>query len=314
MIGHYADLARSLGVDSLSIGTELKTLTKSPNDAYWRQIIADVRARFSGWLTYSSNAEEYKQIGWWDALDRIGVDAYFQLATGATPSEDTVAAAWSDWVDQWGYHHHYLADLAAASAQYGKPVVFTELGYPSRLNALVDPWNKGGTYSATDQQVGYNAALRALADNAWFSGLYVWHWWAEDPYAIGPGNTDHSPQNKPGQSTLTSWFEGSASAPPPPPANQAPTVSLSSPTAGQTFRYKLAMSASASDDSGVTRVDFYVDSKLVNSDTTVPYSYTYSAPKKLSYGPHTVTAKAYDAAGSSASSSVSVTRSTSATA
>jgi Bacterial Ig domain len=313
MVDHYADLARSLGVDSLSVGVELKTLTTSQYDAYWRQIIADVRARFSGWLTYSSSAEEYKQIGWWDALDRIGVDAYFSLATGATPSEDTVVAAWSDFVDQWGYHHHYLDDLAAASAKWSKPVVFTELGYASRLNALVDPWNKGGTYSALDQQVGYNAALRALADKPWFTGVYVWHWWAEDPTAIGPGNTDHSPQNKPGQTTLTSWFTGSSTPPPPPPPNAAPTVSLTAPTGGQLFRSSLGMAASASDDGGVTKVEFYLDGRLLNTDTTAPYAYSYRAPKKLSYATHTVKAKAYDAAGLvTTSAPVSVTRSTSA--
>jgi hypothetical protein len=313
MIDHYADLARSLGVDSLAVGTELKTLTKTANDSYWRTIIADVRARFSGWLTYSSSAEEYKQIGWWDALDRIGVDAYFQLATGATPSEDQVVAAWSDWVDQWGYHHHYLDDLAAAAARTGKPVVFTELGYPSRLNALVDPWNKGGTYSAVDQQVAFQAAFRALADKTWFTGLYVWHWWAEDPNTGGTGNTDHTPQNKPAQQTLTSWYTG-GTPPPPPPPNQAPTVGLTAPTAGQLFRLKLAMSANATDDQAVARVEFYVDGALKGTDTTAPFTYTWSVPKKLSYATHTVKAKAFDAAGlSAASPAVSVTRSTSAT-
>ena len=56
------------------------------------------------------------------------------------------------------------------------------------------------------------------------------------------------------------------------------------------------MTASAKDDKRVARVDFYVDSKLVDRDTAAPYRETWRV-RKLGYGPHTVTARAYDSAG-----------------
>jgi hypothetical protein len=88
----------------------------------------------------------------------------------------------------------------------------------------------------------------------------------------------------------------------------APTVSASeSGTAGT-----ITLSASASDNVGVSRVEFYVDNVLKGSDTTAPYSMTLDSTS-LANGTHSLTAKAYDAAGnvgSSGAASFSVSNST----
>jgi hypothetical protein len=77
----------------------------------------------------------------------------------------------------------------------------------------------------------------------------------------------------------------------------APTVSASeSGTAGT-----VTLSASASDNVGVSKVEFYVDSVLKGSDTSSPYSMTLDSTS-LANGSHTLTAKAYDAAGNVGSS------------
>ena len=67
------------------------------------------------------------------------------------------------------------------------------------------------------------------------------------------------------------------------------------------------MTATAKDDRKVARVDFYVDSKLVDRDTSAPYQETWRV-RRLGYGRHTVTAKAYDSAGQLDADSVSVRR------
>jgi hypothetical protein len=72
----------------------------------------------------------------------------------------------------------------------------------------------------------------------------------------------------------------------------APTVS-----AGETGTSgTITLSATASDNVGVTKVEFYVDGVLKGSDTTSPYSMTLSSTT-LANGSHALTAKAYDAAG-----------------
>ncbi|MCE1204421.1 MAG: M4 family metallopeptidase [Holophagaceae bacterium] len=72
----------------------------------------------------------------------------------------------------------------------------------------------------------------------------------------------------------------------------APTASASeSGTSGT-----ITLSATATDNVGVTKVEFYIDGALVGSDTTSPYSVTYNSAN-LANGTHSLVAKAYDAAG-----------------
>ncbi len=87
----------------------------------------------------------------------------------------------------------------------------------------------------------------------------------------------------------------------------APTVAISSPASGASLSAATTISASASDNVGVTRVEFLVDGKLVATDTSAPYSTSWNAAA-ATLGVHTLTAKAYDQAGNSATSTaVSVT-------
>lgn len=84
-------------------------------------------------------------------------------------------------------------------------------------------------------------------------------------------------------------------------ANQPPTVSLTGPADGATFSTTdtITFSATATDDAGVSRVEFYSDGTMIGApDTTAPYSVTASLPA----GQHTITAKAFDGPGLSATS------------
>ena len=81
---------------------------------------------------------------------------------------------------------------------------------------------------------------------------------------------------------------------------------LASPTGGNVSG-TVTISANASDDVGVSRVDFYVNGSFVGSDSTAPYQYSWNTTS-VANGAATLCAKAFDAAGNSAqSSSVSVT-------
>ncbi len=89
----------------------------------------------------------------------------------------------------------------------------------------------------------------------------------------------------------------------------APTVSISSPVVGASVKLgtKQAINVTASDNSGkVAKVEFYIDGKLTNTDTASPFSYTWNVNRKLTVGAHTISAKAYDAANNSATSSINI--------
>src|SRR5450830_1217754 len=77
-----------------------------------------------------------------------------------------------------------------------------------------------------------------------------------------------------------------------------PTVSASvTGSAGS-----ITLNATATDNVGVTKVEFYVDGGLAGSSTASPYKLAYDSTK-LSKGSHSLVTKAYDAAGNVGSSS-----------
>ncbi len=87
----------------------------------------------------------------------------------------------------------------------------------------------------------------------------------------------------------------------------APTTSISSPSSGSTVSGTTTISASASDNVGVTKVEFYAGSSLIGTDTSAPYSLSWNTTS-VANGGYSLTTKAYDAAGNVGSStSVSVT-------
>lgn len=93
---------------------------------------------------------------------------------------------------------------------------------------------------------------------------------------------------------------------------QAPSVSITSPVSGATVSGAVAVSANASDNVGVTRVELYVDSVLHSTDTSAPYAFTWASTGAAN-GSHTLAARAYDAAnnvGTSANVGVTVSNTT----
>jgi thermitase len=90
--------------------------------------------------------------------------------------------------------------------------------------------------------------------------------------------------------------------------SQPPTVSVTSPTNGSRVVNQVQINVAASDNVGIAQVSIYVDGVLLSTDTSAPYTYTWSA-KRVASGTHTISAKAWDAAGNvSTSPSVTVNR------
>jgi hypothetical protein len=88
----------------------------------------------------------------------------------------------------------------------------------------------------------------------------------------------------------------------------APATSITAPTSGATVSGTTTVSASASDNVGVTKVEFYLDGALKSTDTTSPYSWSWDTTTATN-GSHSLTSKAYDAAlnvGTSTAVSVTV--------
>lgn len=84
-----------------------------------------------------------------------------------------------------------------------------------------------------------------------------------------------------------------------------PTVSLTNPPAAKTYTNSqtLTIAASATDNVGVTKVEFYDGATLKGTDTTLPYSYDWSFTV-ADNGTHSWTARVYDAAQNVSTSAV----------
>jgi Bacterial Ig domain/Right handed beta helix region len=92
---------------------------------------------------------------------------------------------------------------------------------------------------------------------------------------------------------------------PPPTTDTPPTTDLTSPAAGSVMDSGLRVAAIASDDHGVDHVDFWVDDERVRSDTRSPYGAWVNADQ-LPAGTHTLSVRAFDAAGQAASTAITV--------
>ena len=93
-----------------------------------------------------------------------------------------------------------------------------------------------------------------------------------------------------------------------PPDTTPPTTSITAPASGATVSGTVNVTASASDNVGVTRVEFYVDGALASTDTTSPYSFSWATSGYANGSSHGLSSNAYDAAGNvGTSATVTVT-------
>jgi len=92
------------------------------------------------------------------------------------------------------------------------------------------------------------------------------------------------------------------------PDTTPPTTSITAPASGATVSGAVNITASASDNVGVTNVEFYIDGALAGSDATSPYAFSWNTAGLVNGSSHTIASKAYDAAGNvGTSATVTVT-------
>src|SRR6266540_5192268 len=75
-----------------------------------------------------------------------------------------------------------------------------------------------------------------------------------------------------------------------------PAVTISSPAAGGTVHGTIGVTATASDDRGVARVELAVDGVVVAADALAPYAFEWDS-SSVPDGSHRLTATAYDTSG-----------------
>jgi len=196
-ITDYARLASELGVEQFSVGTELEAL--SPDRARWLEVVAAVRDVYGGQLVYAANHTEYQTVSFWDAVDLIGVDAYWSLASAPTADVDRLKRAFAARRDE----------LEALATRLHRRILFTEAGSPSRRGGVTAPWAAHhGTVAAQDEQAAaYTALLSTFTGQPWWAGVFWWTWTVAHQYDVDtPEAFDHSVRGKRAADVLRQWW------------------------------------------------------------------------------------------------------------
>jgi len=160
------------GADAFVVGTELDATIR--HEQRWRAIIEAVRARTAAPLTYAANWDSYTKVPFWDALDAIGVQAYFPLVDHDRPPDPgELALAW----------RRIAGELAACGRRHDRPVLLTELGYDRSETTARHPWedtrNAGPDAEPNAEEVQrrcLTAALATLAESDGIAGVFLWKW------------------------------------------------------------------------------------------------------------------------------------------
>lgn len=192
---HFAAVADSMKAEIFCIGTELGISIKQ-RPQFWNSFIDTIKKIYHGKLTYAANWDDYKNVPFWEKLDYIGVDAYFPLATEETPSINSIKKGWVIYRDE----------LEKISMEYKRPILFTEYGYRNVDYNCDEPWkeNKGNQNDAA-QANAMEAFYQTFAGKKWFSGGFVWKWYA-DSSRHHNRKIDFTPQNKPAEKVIENWY------------------------------------------------------------------------------------------------------------
>lgn len=190
---HYARMAAEERVEQYSVGSELAAM--EGETAAWRALIAAVRAVYRGQLLYSANWDHYAEVQFWDALDYVGLTGYYRLAEGTAPTRAELLAA-------WGKVRLLLLDWLEA---IDRPLIFTEVGYPSLDGAARAPWDYTGD---RDVDLAEQAECLAAFSETWvdeprLAGVFFWNWWGPG----GPTDRWYTLKGKPALDVVRRWIQ-----------------------------------------------------------------------------------------------------------
>ena len=194
----YAQIAQDNGVESLNIGTELNSLDTSQYRSRWAALIAEVRSKYRGPLTYGGDAYHYQQVAFWDLLDYVGIDAYLSVSDLPNPSLTEIVAGWTN------YHGtNTVQEMERWQATVGKPIIFTEVGYRSidYAGTSTGDYKVDHPYNADLQARLYQGLFTAFRGKPWLKGIF-WFKWDSDPATGLCCEKSYIPQNKPAEAVL----------------------------------------------------------------------------------------------------------------
>lgn len=160
--------------DGFVVGTELDRTLHFEDE--WRALIADVRTHTEAPLTYAANWTDYQRVPFWDALDVIGIQAYFPLTDQHLPSREDIQRGWQQ----------RMREIRIYAEPLNRKVLFTELGYNQSHKAAAAPWayDVDGEDARPVQIACMETALKMIEREERVVGALLWKWFPH-PHPMG---------------------------------------------------------------------------------------------------------------------------------
>jgi len=170
----WARVAEQEHAEILSAGVELRSWVTSGRATSFVDLVRQVRTAYHGLVTYSANWDDVDDTVILGELDLIGINAFYPLADrdGATEKELLAGG------ERVRAKVHRLAET------WRRPVLFTEIGYTTRPNPAIKPWEWPDSMSHVRvdehaQAIAYHALVRPLLDEPDFAGFFVWRLYSD---------------------------------------------------------------------------------------------------------------------------------------
>ena len=197
----WADVARDADVEMLSVGVELRSWVTTPRAHSMLSLIERVRRVYPGLLTYSANWDDVGDSLVLTDLDVIGVNAFFPLAEHEGATADELLAGGRRVEEQ----------LERVARTFGKPVLLTEMGYTTRRDPALRPWEwpdemKNVVVDERAQAEAYRALLAPLTDAPWCAGFFAWRLYADPDDVSQEAEWGFSPRGKLAELALRDAF------------------------------------------------------------------------------------------------------------
>jgi len=187
----WAAVAEETHVELLSSGVELRSWVTTTRAPSFSAIVHDLRGIYHGMITYSANWDDVENTVILGDLDVIGINAFFPLG-------DHDGASFAD-LRAGGLR--VRTKVHALAEAWKKPVLFTEIGYTTRENCAIKPWEwpDGMKHVVVDevaQAEAYHALIAPLLDEPSFAGLFVWRVYSDPEDVSQEAEWGFSPRGK----------------------------------------------------------------------------------------------------------------------
>ncbi len=190
-VAAWAEVAQEGGADMMSVGVEQRSWVTTQRAPLYREVVAAVRSRYQGPLTYSANWDDAEDTVIWGDLDVIGINAFYPLADkDGSPYEKLLEGG-----------ERVAARVKALGERWGRPVLFTEIGYTTRPDPAIKPWEwpdgmKNVKVDEAAQADAYAALIGPLLSLPGFVGFFVWRLYADPEDTSQEAEWGFSPRGK----------------------------------------------------------------------------------------------------------------------